>query len=198
MGLSIHYKGNLRNKASLSSLMEEVKDIVKVHQWPFETYDSEFPLHRFGKKKHSNAIYGIRFTPPECETVSLCFLSNGKLVSFWSWHLFIKSLGKDHTLLEGGVSVKTHYAGETIHKMIIHLLDHLSKKYFRHFTMMDEGQYWETRDEKLLRQNFAALNGLIKSMGTAIQENPMNINEPFGKYFERLIREIHTRNKLKE
>lgn len=106
MGLSIHYKGNLLAKASLPALVEEVKDIAIIHQWPFEVYDCEFPLHRFGRKKYSNALYGIRFTPPECETVSLCFLSNGRLVSFYSWLLYIKSLGKDHSWLMVGHLLK--------------------------------------------------------------------------------------------
>ncbi len=198
MGLSIRYRGNLLTKASLPALVEEVKDIAIIHQWPFEVYDYEFPLHRFGRKKYSNTLYGIRFTPPECETVSLCFLSNGRLVSFYSWLLYIKSLGKDHSWLDSATSVKTHYAGETVHKMVIHLLDHLSKKYFRYFTLIDEGQYWETRDEKLLHQNFAVLNGLMKSVGKVMQENPIQNSEPFEKYFERLLQEIHSRKKIKE
>lgn len=193
MGLSIHYRGSLLNKASLPALVEEVKDIAIIHQWPFEVYDCEFPLYRFGRKKYSNTLYGIRFTPPECETVSLCFLSNGRLVSFYSWLLYIKSLGKDHSWLQGAASVKTQYAGENVHKMVIHLLDHVSKKYFRHFALMDEGQYWETRDENLLHQNFAVLNGLIKSVGTVMQENPIQNSEPFEKYFERLLQEMHSR-----
>ncbi|MFM8833922.1 MAG: hypothetical protein ACKOEV_09880 [Cytophagales bacterium] len=101
-------------------------------------------------------------------------------------------------MVNGGASVKTHYAGETVHKMVIHLLDHLSKKYFRHFTLMDEGQYWETRDEKLLHQNFAVLNGLMKSVGEAMQENPIRNSEPFEEYFKRLLQEIHSRKKIKE
>jgi hypothetical protein len=198
MGLTIHYNGHLRTKASLPALVEEVKDIAKIHRWPFEIYGTEFPLNRFNRKKHSNLLYGICFTPPGCEKVSLCFLSNGQLVGFWSWRIFVKNLGKDKGLLEGGASVKTHYAGEVIHKTLIHLLDYLSKKYFRSFTMMDEGQYWETRDEELLHKNFATLNGLMQTLAGIIETAPINSNEPFEKYFERVLKKIHSQNKRSE
>ncbi|MCA4894366.1 MAG: hypothetical protein ING84_05080 [Cytophagales bacterium] len=196
MGLTIHYNGHLRTKVSLPALVEEVKDIAKIHQWPFEIYETEFPLHRFNRKKHSNLLYGICFTPPECEKVSLCFLSNGQLVGFWSWQLFVKTLGKDKGFLEGGASVKTQYAGEVIHKTLIHLLDYLSKKYFRSFTMADEGKYWETRDEKLLQKKFSTLTGLLKTLSGIIETTPINPKEPFEKYFEGILKEVHAQNKL--
>jgi hypothetical protein len=57
MGLTIHYNGHLRTKASLPALVEEVKDIAKIHRWPFEIYGTEFPLNRFNRKKHSNLYH---------------------------------------------------------------------------------------------------------------------------------------------
>ncbi len=194
MGLSIHYNGYLRSKESLPSLIEEVKDIAKIYLWPYEIYETEFPLRTFGRKRLNNNLYGIRFTPPECETISLCFLSNGKLICFWSWLLYIKSLGTDKNYLEGGVSVKTHYAGEVIHEIVILLLDYLSKKYFRHFNMIDEGQYWETRDEKLLHQNFSRLSGFMNTFGNTLEANPIKLNESLEKYFERLLAAIHKKS----
>lgn len=191
MGISIHFKGHLRTKASLISLIEEVTDIVKIYQWPYKIFETAFPSNSFGKKKNDNGLYGISFTPPECETISLCFLSSGKLTSVLAWHLFIKRQGKEKEILDDWVSVKTHFAGEPIHKLVIHLLDHLSKKYFRHFKLSDEGLYWETRDETLLHQKFNFLNGWMDSLTGALETDPMKSGEPIEKYFERILKNIH-------
>lgn len=188
MGISIHFKGQLRTNASLISLVEEVTDIVKIYQWPYKIFETAFP----SKKENDNDLYGICFTPPECETISLCFLSDGKLTSIESWHLRNKSQDKNKETLTRWISVKTHFAGEAVHKLIIHLLDYLNKKYFTYFTLSDEGQYWETRDEDLLHQKFTYLNGLMNSFAEGLEVNPMMPGESFDKYFERILKNIHT------
>ncbi len=191
MGLSIHYRGSLRNKAALPKLVEEVIDVAKIYQWPYEVFETELPINSFRRKRHTNNIYGICVTPPACETISLCFLSNGKLIGFWSWRLYMKNHGADKELLGEGVSVKTQFSGEVIHKIIIHLLDYLSKKYFDHFELNDEGHYWETRDENLLHEKFASLTGMINKLSHELNENPIKQGEKFEEYFARILKWIH-------
>jgi hypothetical protein len=198
MGLSIHYRGYLRNKESLPALVEEVADIVKVYQWPYHILDTEFPMDSGRAEKLSNDLYGICFTPTECETVSICFLSNGQLTSVLSWHLFDKKLMSEREILDSWVSVKTQFAGDSIHKIIIHLLEYVSKKYLSDFELNDEGLYWETRDEKLLQEKFAFLSGIINNFRTALDEHPRNQGENFEKYFERILQQIQSKNKLSE
>ena len=41
-----------------------------------------------------------------------------------------------------------------MHISPLNLLKHLSKKYFRNFTLYDEGYYWQTGDENILREQF--------------------------------------------
>ncbi len=195
MGLSIHFNGKLQSGGSLPLLTEEVKDICEIHNWPCKIFEAEFPADAFGKEFYDRNIYGICFTPPGCETVSLCFLSNGNLVSFPSWAIYVKSERKDKELLSGGASVKTQYAGPVIHKILIHLLDYLSIKHFSEFNLMDEGQYWETRDEALLDKNFAVLTSLINSVGNMLEANAMKPSESFEKYFERILKMLHSRKK---
>ena len=190
MGISIHYKGHLRTKPSLPALVEEVEDIVKIYKWPYRVFETEFPVKPSAKSNYENELYGISFTPPESETISLLFLPNGRLISIFGWHLFMKSGGADKESLNDWVSVKTHYAGEFIHKLVIHLLDHISKKYFRNFKMMDEGQYWETRDENLLHQKFTFLNGMLNTFAGALESEPMKQGESFEEYFKRIMKGI--------
>ena len=191
MGLTIHYNGRLRTKAVLPALIEEVKDIVEIYKWGYRIYETQFPINRFGRKKVNNSLYGISFYPPECEQVDLAFLSSGELISWWGYTFYIKSLIEKKPTLHVGNSVKTQYAGASIHKLLIHLFDHLSKKYFRQFKMIDEGQYWETRDEKLLNENFAFLSSLIEGFQSVLDGNRIHKGEAFDEYFKRLLTKIH-------
>ncbi len=79
MGLSIHYSGSFKSEGSLQRMIEEVKDIVEIYKWEYSVFEHEFPVNSIGKTGYNQNIYGICFTPPRCETVSLCFLSNGKM-----------------------------------------------------------------------------------------------------------------------
>jgi hypothetical protein len=198
MGLSIHYKGNLRTKASLSALIEEVTDIAKIYKWKYHIRDTEFPKESLENKKFNSSLYGICFTPPGCETISICFLSNGQLSSAASSYLFENKLITAQEVLDSWVSVKTQFAGEEIHKMVINLLDYLNKKHFSDFTLIDEGEYWETRDEKLLHKKFTFLSKMIEKVGGAIEENLMKPGESIEAYFERILKDIHSQNKLRE
>ena len=62
------------------------------------------------------------------------------------------------------MSVKIQYAGIAAHVAIIRLLRHLDKKYFTAFQMYDEGSYWETSNEQLLREQFDKYNAAIQSI----------------------------------
>ena len=72
------------------------------------------------------------------------------------------------------LSVKTQYAGIEIHKLIIHLLKYLSGKYLQDFKVIDEGEYWETGDEKLLQDTFKRYTDLIESFASSLETYPKN------------------------
>src|SRR5450432_4083360 len=76
IGLSIHYSGSFNNQASFTEMIEELKDIPEIYKWPCHIYENRFPENRADKKAYNSSIYGISFTPPNCETIFLCFLSN--------------------------------------------------------------------------------------------------------------------------
>lgn len=195
MGLSIHYSGSFNAKASLQAMIEEVKDIAEIHKWRYHVFDDEFPADSPGKAEYTQNIYGICFTPPECETVWLCFLSNGKMSSPSHLQFFGNSTNKEEQEYLYMLSVKTQYAGIEIHKLVIHLLKYLSGKYLQDFTLNDEGQYWETGDEKLLQDTFKRYTALIESFAASIENFPKKYGESFEAYFERLLKQIHERHK---
>lgn len=195
MGLSFHYKGHLRTKASLPNLVEEVVDIAKVMQWPHHIFETEFPGNAFGRKIHDQKIYGVCFTPPECESVSLCFLSNGKLVDFRIWiHHQQNGLPNDYSH-QKYVAVKTQFAGAEVHKKLMHLFDYLNQKYFRFFKLIDEGQYWELRDADLLQKKFALLDSAINLFEATINETKPTENEAMDQFIDRLLKRFQEKIK---
>ena len=195
MGLSIHYSGSFNKNSSLPEMIEEVKDIAEIYQWEYTIFEEQFPSKSFGEISFNQNIYGICFSPPNCETIWLCFLSNGKMSSPMHLEFFSNPRNEDERQYLYSLSTKTQYAGINIHKLIIHLLKYLSEKYFQNFTLNDEGEYWETGDEQLLQENFNRYNELMQTVSSALENIPMKTDETFEKYFERILKQIHIRKK---
>ncbi len=189
MGISIHYKGRLKTEDSLPKMIEEAKDIAEIHHWNYHIFERQFPENHFGKKTFNNEMYGICFSPPECEPVQLTFLSNGEMRSPST--LEPSDFSEEDQDLIKILFTKTHYAGPAIHKIIIHFLDYISGKYFDEFELTDEAEYWETKDEKLLYKNFHTLNKLIDAFGQGLESNTMKQDETFEQYILRIAQDIH-------
>ena len=197
MGLSIHYSGSFNPEASLSAMIEEVKDIADIYKWKYFVFDNTFPPDSFGRAEYTDHIYGICFTPPGCETVDLCFLSNGKMSSISHLKFFGNSQNKEYQKYLYMLSVKTQYAGVEIHKLIIHLIKYLDSKYLKDVTVNDEGHYWETGNEILLRDTFKKYTDLIENFTSSLEIYPMLPGESYEDYFKRLMIQIHDKERKK-
>ncbi len=195
MGLSIHYNGRFNAQASLAEMIEEVKDIAEIYNWQYTVYQEQFPPNKFDNDFYTENIYGINFTPPDCETINLCFLSNGRISSPAHLKIFGYSADEAYKKYLYMLSVKTQFAGSNVHKLIIHLLKYLCKKYFQEFEVIDEGHYWETDDEKLLEETFEKYNDLLDSVGSALENIPMDSDETFEEYFDRILKIIQGKRK---
>lgn len=191
MGLSFHYSGAFKKRASLAGMIEEVKEIAEVHKWKYSIYNSDFPKEQIGKTGYDNEIYGISFQPENCEPVWLCFLSNGRMSSPIHLEFYGNGTDKDDREYLYMLSVKTQYAGIGVHLFLMRLFKYISKKYLTRFTLSDEGNYWETEDENILKKNFKRYDNLIDNFSLAAETIPVLEGETLGKYFERLFRIIH-------
>jgi len=195
MGLTIHYSGTFNSTSSLSDMIEEVRDIATLYKWEYEVFETKFPANATDKEEYAREIYGICFTPTECETVWISFLSNGKMSSPMHLDFYGKKENHEEQPYLYMLSTKTQYAGIDIHKLIIHLLKYLEGKYLQQLTVMDEGHYWETGDEKLLADTFKKYTDIIEGFAASIEIYPMNPGEGFEAYFERLMKQIHNNKK---
>ena len=188
MGLSFHYSGRIDNPDLLSGLIDEIEDIAKVYRWKYNIYERHFPENTIGKPDYNQNIYGISFTPTNCETISVSFLSNGRM----SDHPHLIFFGKTNDQAESEylymLSVKTQYAGAELHMLIIQLFRYLNSKYFADFKLSDEGQYWETNDETILETTFRKYTDLINGFAMAIESDPVLSGENIESYLERLMK----------
>ncbi len=196
MGLSFHYQGSIANPDMLPELIEEIVDIASANKWQYDVYEREFPASSFGKPDYDNNIYGISFTPPNCETISICFLSNGRMSNKPLLLFYGKTEEQQESKYLYMISVKTQFAGAEVHKLIIQLFRYLNKKYLTDLIFMDEGSYWETNDEELLNVNFTRNANLINSFASALECIPKLPEESIEAYFERMLKFIKDSKKI--
>jgi hypothetical protein len=195
VGLCIYYSGKIKDAASLPLLIDEVKDVAIINKWKYKILGASFPNNTLDNKEYLEPIYGISFTPPQCETVSITFLSNGVMVCPSQ----IKFFGNSENIAVRNhiytLFAKTQFAGMITHALIINLFKYLNNKYLKDFKMIDEGQYWESGDENLLRQQFHEYNTLLDNFVLSVETFPAQKGENMIAYFDRLMEHI---NKLKQ
>lgn len=190
MSISIHYSGSFNPSASLEEMVEEVVEIVKVYQWEHTIYETRFPKGGFDEP-YNEKIYGVIFSPPSCEPVFLTFLSNGRMSNDTHLRFFGNSSDEQKQKYLYLLSTKTQYAGITTHVLIIHLLKYLTNKYLQEFRLTDEGNYWETGDEKLLEATFNRYHDLVNSVADALKTFPLKTGETMEEYLSRLISRVN-------
>lgn len=190
MGLTIFYKGSFNlsydKDASLSKLIEEVKDIAEIHNWDYHVFETELDPVLSERNSLDKNIYGITYTPPGCEPICITFLSNGKMCN-----PFYRDLFKDSIEYEKNSNVifsKTQYAGVEAHKIIIDLFRYLSEKYFKEFELKDESRYWETGNEEILRQSFKLYNDMMDQFAEGLENTPMKENESVEDFVIRVAK----------
>ena len=198
MGLSIHYQGNFKNAKTLPLMIEEVVTIAKANCWDYFIFENEFPNKTFTSIPEKENLYGICISPPGCEMVSFSFLSNGKMCGVEKLQInkHLENLEEDENLYY--LHTKTQYAGIEIHKKIIILFDYLSATYFDNFELKDEGQFWETRDEELLKTIFNRYTNLIESFQSSLENIPINKGESSEDYVLRMAEFVQRNNTMKD
>ncbi len=178
-------------------MITEIKDNSEVHNRKYHIFETEFPKNSSGKKSFGKKIYGICFSPPAAEPVMLCFLSNGRMANPFRYDCLLKSKNKDEKKLFFCNFTKTQFAGIELHKIIIHLLRYVSKKYFKKFSLTDEGYYWETNNEKLSEEKFKEYGCLFDSVCEGLHTQHLKAGESVEEYLLRIFNEIHLRRKNK-
>ena len=159
MGITIHYRGKLRDPASIPVMMEEMKEICTIHQWKFKTIPSS-PGRKAGSR---NSLEGIVFTIAErCDPVMFIFNPAGTLDGPLSYITEEDQLPWQF--------VKTQFAGAEAHIALCILLEYFFNRYFETFEVLDEGKFWETRDRPCLEASFDRVTAAIDTIQLLVED----------------------------
>ena len=195
MGITIHYQGRIADKRKLPQLIEELEEISKVHNWKYYILETAFPEGEFPEDEHDESLYGICLNPSECEILTFTFLRNGRMSGPMQLHSWGQSTDETERKYLYFNFTKTQYAGPEIHKMIIGIFRYVVDRYLTDFQLIDDAQYWETKDELLLIENFRRNTALIKDFTSALRENTKLEGEDVETFLERVIREFRGKTK---
>jgi hypothetical protein len=195
MGITIHYQGRIADKKKLPQMIEELEEISKVHKWKYHILENAFPEGDFPEDEHDGMLYGICMNPPDCEILSFTFLRNGRMSGPMQLHNWGESTDETERKYLYFNFTKTQYAGPEIHKMIIGIFSYIVDHYLVDFQLIDEAQYWETKDDALMNENFRRNAALIKNFTAALRENTKREGEDVETYLERVIREFREKTK---
>ncbi len=177
MGVSLHYKGKIKSLDLIPAMVSEVEDICKTNNWSYEVFDEESfrPLAKredildafLGEdsedelKKPDLGLRGITFRPhEESENISLLFDKDGILKSILVM-LFPEIQG--HLKMPWSFT-KTQFAGAEAHVKTVKLLVYLKTKYFKNFTLRDDGGYYPDGDIETLEKRMGFIGTAIETL----------------------------------
>lgn len=168
MGLTVHYRGKIREYALVDELVTEVENFAKNLNWRYHllTPGINTPLKPINHEDPEPlpTVKGIILSPDKCEPIIFTFLEDGRICS-----PFMPPMEAEDGLPY--MWTKTQYAGVDVHRSFVNLLRQLNKKYFSELIVVDEGQYWETNDEEVLQSQFQGYNLIVDSLANALENS---------------------------
>ena len=165
MGITLYFRGKLKNKEDINSLKDDLIDIAEIMEWEWDSLDEDWTKPTTAKLEVNELqteiighipLKGVQLKlHPHCESLTLYFDKEGNLNTPFS--LILMNEGK-HNPEESYISVKTQCAPPDIHISIVKLLEFLKNRYIPDLKVIDEGGYWDSRDKSLLIEKISFLN----------------------------------------
>ena len=166
MGVTIHYKGKLNSADYIDSFYEEMEDIAKSMGWKHTLID------RFDNNDKT-PVKGVIIRPHEkSESLQLITDQQGNLRNVFAFEF----AGEDSELTYMNF-IKTQFAPVEIHIAVIKLLKYIQQKYISNLDVYDEGDYWQTGDEKILKGKIDFLNKAMDQLEGILSSIKFEENE---------------------
>ncbi|WP_372949813.1 hypothetical protein [Mariniphaga sp.] len=181
MGITIHYQGKLNRPDLAKEFCEELEDISKAMEWKYSEITDEPDSKPFPLK-------GVVISPHEkSEPLVFTFDPEGNLRN-----AFMMRFADEEPELTWYNHTKTQFAPVDVHMAIVKLLKYLQQKYMDNLEVMDEGSYWDTGDEQLLKQKIDFLHakmGELAGLLNTIEIEKEDTAETLANKMEKLIKE---------
>ena len=157
MGVTIHFEGRLKTVNDLDKVINLGLEFAKRKSSDVIKLDSTDKLLRRVKDDkdwdYQGEVKGIQFQPHE---------NSDPLVLEFDKDFYIQEY------------CKTQFAGISTHIEVVQFLREI-EPHFENFVIVDEGEFWETNDIKVLEQKF---EDFFNAFEKAIEENP-KLKGPF-------------------
>lgn len=165
MGITIHFEGKLKNDENYALIIKKIAEFSDFHDWEyFQFKNDSVKLERVRNDEewdYVGSTKGIQVQPHE----------NSEPLNFeFDEDLYIQDY------------CKTQFSNIETHIKIVELFT-LIEQYFKNIEVFDEGEYWETKNETLLDENW---RNFYVSMQEVMNENK-NLKGPFKLENGRII-----------
>jgi len=161
MSITIFASGKIDRTDDIPRLIDDLKQVAGEHNWGYHVVDDNFDtqpnaaLTRSDAGDHAAVIEGtlglkgiVLNVGPGAEPLAILFDRSGVLTDMLQQVSWIHSnrQGERFTMC------KTQFAGVDSHIRVIEVLDGLKKSYIPGLIVNDEGDYWESRDRRILAE----------------------------------------------
>ena len=186
MGITLHFRGRLKNLKGINRLKEDLIDIARIMHWEWDSLDEDQAKVYAAKSdtavKFSSGISdhfslkGILLQlHSNCEPLVLFFDKDGWLQTPFSLVLVNEEMPPEAPY----ISIKTQFAPPDIHITIVKLLEFIRNRYIPDLEVIDEGGYWESRDKTRLIEKFTLLNekmDMVEEMLSSVDKENIQHN----------------------
>ena len=165
MGVTIHFEGRLKSQKDFDEVIEKARDFAKRRSSDIFQLDNDKKLLKRVRNEqdwdYEGTGKGIRLQPHD---------NSDPLILEFDKNLYIQEF------------CKTQFSDISV---LIDIVDFLRdiESHFDKLSVIDEGEFWETNDIKLLEQKF---EDFFVAFENAIQENP-KLKGPFKMSDGRIV-----------
>jgi len=161
MSITIFASGNIERTDDIPRLIDDLKRVAGEQNWRYHVIDDDFDTHPNAVLTPPNSgdqaaviegslgLKGIVMNVgPGAEPFAILFDRSGVLTDMLQQISWIQSNGQD----ERFTMCKTQFAGIDSHIRVIEVLDSLKQSYIPNLVVNDEGDYWDSRDRRILAE----------------------------------------------
>jgi hypothetical protein len=165
MGVTIHFEGQLRSANDFEKVVQISCDFAQLNKMDYNVFEEQDKLLQRVKDQEDWDYVGL--------TRGVKIQPNPNSDPLWI------EFDKDFYIQE---YCKTQFVDKRIHIKIIELLQSI-EPYFNHLIVVDEGEYWDSGNPKLLQQH---LDNCFNAIEDAKKENP-KLSGPFRVTGDRIV-----------
>lgn len=182
MGVTIHYKGRLKNIEEVNQLVDELEEVARTNEWHYQIIDTlqdfvemiEQVVPEDLEELELSHLRGIALGQPESEPIWMVFDEDGQLIT--PMVAYIRHQDPEYyKTLDFHAFTRTQSGGPEYHIKLVKLLKYLSSKYFDEWEVLDDGQYYVSGDEEKLKEQMLMIDRSMAALNDAFEAHGENL-----------------------